>query len=144
MADALYGNTLFVTFDTDSTRFRMVMDSTVEEQLAVNFMTARATGDEVTARQANGLVEDAAVSGTILTNTAGWAALDALKGTDCADGAFLIGTEAGVTDTIYFQGAVKVDFPAVRRPTNGPMEIDFVAYLTALPTLPVLTQLAVA
>ncbi|MCG3177505.1 MAG: hypothetical protein MOGMAGMI_02479 [Candidatus Omnitrophica bacterium] len=144
MADALYSNDLFVTFDTDSTRYRLVMDSTVEEQLAVNFMTARATGDEVTTRAPNGLAEDVAVSGTILTNTTGWQDLDGKKGTALADGAFLIGKEAGVTDTIYFQGAVRVDFPTVRRPTNGPMEIDFIAYLTALPTIPSLTQLAVA
>jgi hypothetical protein len=120
------------------------MDSTVEEQLAVQFMTARATGDEATQRSPNGLVDDAAVSGTILTNQTGWLLLDGLKGTALADGAFLVGVEAGVTDTIYFRGAVRVDFAGPRRPTNGPMELDFVAYLTALPTVPVLTQLAVA
>lgn len=142
MPDALFGNALSVTFDNGTTDWRLVMDSTVEEQLAVNFMTARATGDEVTARAPNGLVEDAAISGTILTNTAGWATLSALKGTNVSVSNFKIQDLAGPTN--LFVGAVTVDFPAVRRATNGAMEVDFIAYLSALPTTPDLSALAVA
>ncbi|MCG3177506.1 MAG: hypothetical protein MOGMAGMI_02480 [Candidatus Omnitrophica bacterium] len=142
MADALFGNALSVTFNAGTTDWRLVMDSTIEEQLAVLFMTARATGDEVTSRSPNGLVEDAAISGTILTNTAGWGTLSALKGTEVSAANFLIQDLAGPTN--LFAGKVMVDFPTVRRQTNGAMEIDFVAYLQDLPTTPDLSHLAVA
>jgi hypothetical protein len=143
MPDAFFGNALSVTFNNGTTDWRLVMDSTVEEQLAVLFMTARATGDETTSRSPNGIVEDAAITGTIMTTHALWlSTLSALKGTEVSAANFRIQDLAGPTD--LFVGKVMVDFAGPRLATNGAMEIDFVAYLQELPTTPDLAHLAVA